>query len=63
MPAPPRLGGYPLQDAWCWVWLLLGGVCGGGGLSWLHVLLYILLFFLVLVFCVVDMCDDTIFEG
>jgi len=23
------LGGYPLQDAWCWVWLLLGGVCGG----------------------------------
>ncbi len=21
--------GYSLQDAWCWVWLLLGGVCGG----------------------------------
>ena len=38
LPAPPRLRGYPSQDAWCWVWLVLGGVCGGGGLFWLHVL-------------------------
>ncbi len=28
LPAPPRLGGYPSLDAWCLVWLLLGGVCG-----------------------------------
>ncbi len=28
LPAPPRLRGYPSQDAWCWVWLVLGGVCG-----------------------------------
>jgi len=45
MPAPPRLGGYPLQDAWCWVWLLLGGVCGGVVcLGYMYLAVYFVIF-------------------
>ena len=63
MPAPPRLGGYPLHDAWCWVWLLLGGVCWWVACPGLHVLAseYQLQLPIgcTLIFCVVDMCGDT----